>query len=171
MEAVPSAAVPFEDFNAEVSLEYDEAASNYCSRDYWRTTVPFRYYFNDHTLQTYVEVPANYLTDGASVPRIFWNLLPPQGAYGQAAVLHDWLCEHLTIMKNGQPTSITRKEADVAFKDACIALGVPRWKRNVMFIAVAVYSWVFNIKGVEINSKKAAYLAEYPNATATLPTS
>lgn len=169
MGSTTTAAVPFEDFNAEVSLEYDEAASNYCSHDYWRTAVAFRYYFDDPSLETYVEVPANYLTDGASVPRPFWDLLPPQGAYGQAAVLHDYLCEHLTQVKNGQTVTITRKQADDAFKDACVALGVPRWKRNVMFIFVAAYAWVLNIKGVEIDAKKAAYLAAYPDATATLP--
>jgi hypothetical protein len=169
MGSTPSAAVPFEDFNALMSIEYDEAASNFCSHDYWRVTQAFRYYFDDPTLQTYVEVPVNYMSDGASVPRPFWDLLPPQGSYGQAAVLHDYLCEHLTQVKNGQTVTITRKQADVAFKDAMVALGVPRWKRNVMFIAVAVYAWVCNIKGVEIDSKKAAYLAEFPTATATLP--
>jgi hypothetical protein len=40
-------------------------------------------------------VPAGFQTDLASVPRLFWALLPPQGAYERAAVLHDWLCTEL----------------------------------------------------------------------------
>lgn len=162
-------AVKFEDFNALVSMEYDEQASAFCGHDYWQVTEAFRYYFDDASLNTYVEVPVGYLSDGASVPRIFWGLLPAWGAYGQAAVLHDYLCEHLTQIKNGQTVTITRKQADDAFKDACVALDVPRWKRNIMFIAIAVYVYVKNITGVEIDAKKAEYLAQNPNATATLP--
>lgn len=167
--APKSAAVPFEDFNTDIALVYDEQASEFCGHDYWRTTQAFRYYFEDQTLETYVEVPANYLTDGASVPRLFWSLLPPLGAYGQAAVLHDYLCENLTVVRNGAPGVITRVQADNAFKNAMKALDVPRWKRNVMFIVVAIYVKVKGIKGVEIDSRKATYVAAHPDAIAVLP--
>jgi hypothetical protein len=161
-------AVQFENFDTEVGVAYDEKASVYCDHDYWRTLAAFRYYF-DEAKTTYVEIPANYLTDGASVPRPFWSLIPPMGAYGQAAILHDYLCEHLTVIKNGQVSPITRIEADDTFKDAMKVLQVPRWKRNVMFIVVAVYVKIKGIKGVDIDSKKAAYLAAFPNGDATLP--
>jgi hypothetical protein len=161
--------VAFEDFSALLSMDYDEEASNFCHHDYWQVTQAFRYYFGDKTEATYVDVPVGYLSDGASVPRFLWWLLPPQGDYGQAAVLHDYLCEHLTQTKNGQTVAITRVQADDALRNAMRDLGVPSWKRNVMFIAVAVYVKVCRIKGVDIDSKKAAYLAEYGSATATLP--
>jgi len=168
--AALKAAISFEDFNALVAVDYDEKASAYIGHDYWRTTRAFRYYFNDPSLTTYVEVPAGYLTDGATVPRLFWNILPPWGRYGQAAILHDYLREHLTKVVKGQTVSMSRPEADKAFKEGMKALAVPRWKRNVMYIAVVAYATLRGIKGVDIDSSKAAYLAKYPDAIATLPT-
>jgi hypothetical protein len=32
--------------------------------------------------RAWLNVPAGYLTDGDSVPRVFWSLIPPWGAYG-----------------------------------------------------------------------------------------
>ena len=38
-----------------------------------------------------VEVPAHFVTDFASVPRIFWSLFPTDGKYAYAAALHDYV--------------------------------------------------------------------------------
>ncbi|MEX3954170.1 DUF1353 domain-containing protein [Paraburkholderia sp. EG287B] len=38
-----------------------------------------------------VTAPPGFVTDLASVPRIFWSALPPDGNYAYAAVLHDYL--------------------------------------------------------------------------------
>ncbi len=38
-----------------------------------------------------VEVPAGFVTDFASIPRLFWSLLRPDGEYAYAAVIHDYL--------------------------------------------------------------------------------
>lgn len=40
-------------------------------------------------------IPDGFKTDLASVPRIFWALLPPDGTYERAAVLHDFGCASL----------------------------------------------------------------------------
>jgi hypothetical protein len=40
-------------------------------------------------------IPSDFPTDLASVPRLFWALLPPNGSYERAAVVHDWMCVHL----------------------------------------------------------------------------
>jgi hypothetical protein len=40
---------------------------------------------------TEVVVPAGFVTDFASTPRLMWSLLPPIGTYLQAAVVHDYL--------------------------------------------------------------------------------
>lgn len=162
-------AVKFEDFDATVSMEYDMAASLYCDSPYWRVTIPFRYFFNDPSGNKYVEVPLGYISNGASVPRVFWDLLPPWGSYGQAAVLHDYLCENLLIMENGVPTTITRRAADDALKDACAALGVARWKRNLIFIGVVVYVFVFRIKGKRIAAAKQQFIDAHPNYYADAP--
>ena len=38
-----------------------------------------------------VRVPVGFVTDFASVPRLFWSLLRPDGEYSYAAVIHDYL--------------------------------------------------------------------------------
>jgi hypothetical protein len=38
-----------------------------------------------------VNVPIGFVTDFASVPRAFWSVLPPDGEYTYAAILHDYL--------------------------------------------------------------------------------
>ena len=38
-----------------------------------------------------VVVPTGFITDFASIPRIFWQLLPSDGIYTYPAVIHDYL--------------------------------------------------------------------------------
>ncbi len=38
-----------------------------------------------------VTVPTGFVTDFASIPRIFWSLVKPDGNYAWAAVVHDYL--------------------------------------------------------------------------------
>jgi hypothetical protein len=38
-----------------------------------------------------VVVPAGFVTDLASIPRVFWSLLPTDGAYTFPAIVHDYL--------------------------------------------------------------------------------
>ena len=38
-----------------------------------------------------VDPPPGFITDFASVPRPFWSLLPPDGEYAYAAIIHDYL--------------------------------------------------------------------------------
>ena len=52
-------------------------------------------------------VPKGFVTDFASVPRLFWAAYPPEGDYGFPAVFHDYLY---------WTQSVSRKEADRIFK-------------------------------------------------------
>ena len=38
-----------------------------------------------------VTVPVGFVTDFASIPRVFWSALRPDGDYGYAAIIHDYL--------------------------------------------------------------------------------
>jgi len=38
-----------------------------------------------------VDVPVGFVTDFASIPRVFWSLLRPDGMYTYPAILHDFL--------------------------------------------------------------------------------
>jgi len=88
---------------------------------------------------TRIEVPAGFLTDYASVPRILWNLIPPTGKYTYAAVVHDYLYAG----HNGQHIyKVTRKQADAVFLDAMLSVGVSKPLAYTMWAGVRVGGWV-----------------------------
>jgi hypothetical protein len=129
----------FTEFSAPLRIQYDKDASAVLGHDHWRVTESFRYSIGGKDTQQWVTVPAGYLTDGASVPRIFWSLIPPWGAYGQAAVVHDLLCEYLSIVDHGKPKAITRQRCDEIFSEAMTVLGVPASTRLTISEGVALY--------------------------------
>lgn len=129
----------FTRFSAPLLIQHDPLASAVLGEDYWRVAKSFRYDIGFEGSQRWVTVPAGYLTDGASVPRIAWSIIPPWGSYGQAAVLHDLLCEYLTVIENGLPVPITRAEADAIFLEAMTVLKVPEETRELMSSAVNLY--------------------------------
>ena len=79
-----------------------------------------------------VVVPVGFLSDGASVPRIFWPLMPALSRYTLAALGHD-------ILYAQKPANWTRKKADKLFLHAMRYLGVSWWKREVMYRAVRAF--------------------------------
>ncbi|EDJ6834378.1 phage tail protein [Salmonella enterica] len=95
----------------------------------WRVYEPFEFYLSDDNSDV-IEVPAGFVTDLASVPRIFWTILPPDGKYAKAAIIHDWMYDNALR---------TKKEADLIFLDGMTVLGVPKWKRTVMYWAVRLF--------------------------------
>lgn len=129
----------FTEFSAPLRIQYDKEASAALGADYWRVTESFRYFIGGKDTSQWVTVPAGYLTDGASVPRIFWSLIPPWGAHGQAAVVHDLLCEYLSIVEHGKPKAITRERCDEIFSEAMAVLGIPSATRTLISEGVALY--------------------------------
>lgn len=76
-------------------------------------------------------------TDLASVPRVFWALLPPTGAYEQAAVLHDWLCVELARAHSGRrPPMVSSRDTDGLFRRVMREAGVGPVTRWVMWCGV-----------------------------------
>ena len=75
-----------------------------------------------------VRVPAGYVTDFASVPRMFWRVFPPSGRYNRAAIVHDYLYTNSTVC--------SRFLADSLFRELMSHLGVPMWRRVLMYYAV-----------------------------------
>ncbi|HAF4828314.1 TPA: DUF1353 domain-containing protein [Salmonella enterica] len=99
----------------------------------WRVYEPFEFYLSDDNSDDnsdVIEVPAGFVTDLASVPRIFWTFLPPDGKYAKAAIIHDYLYDNALR---------TKREADRIFLDGMTVLGVPRWKRTIMYWAVRLF--------------------------------
>ena len=85
-----------------------------------------------------IMVPAEFITDFASVPRPFWPLLPPTGRWGKAAVLHDYL------YRTGKASRVV---ADALFLEAMTALGMASWRRWAMYLAVRLFgARVYNLE-------------------------
>jgi len=90
---------------------------------------PFMYISKRHGIQ--IRVPPGIVTDGASTPRLLWFLFPPaSGRYLEAAVLHDALYSSKVL---------PRKVADDIFLEAMEELGVPPWKRYLLYWAVRLF--------------------------------
>ena len=83
-----------------------------------------------------VTVPRFFETDGASIPRVFWNILSPFGDYFYAAVVHDFLYSR-------QNEEFTRDEADFIFLEAMFNVGVPWYRRHIIHAAVRAFGWRF----------------------------
>ena len=79
-----------------------------------------------------IVVPAGTVTDFASIPRLFWRILPPWDIHRRAAIVHDYL---YTIQTHPKAT------ADKVFLEAMEAIGVPAWKREAMYIAVDFFGF------------------------------
>lgn len=129
----------FTDFSAPLSIQYDPEASKALGADHWRVKDSFRFYIGSPESGEWVYVPSGYLTDGASVPRALWAFIPPWSIYGQAAVVHDIVCEYLSITKDGAPHRVTRKVCDDILMQAMEVIGVPWLTRQVIHKAVSLY--------------------------------
>lgn len=99
----------------------------------WRLTEPFAYFDDEGDYGTWIDVPAGFVTDFASVPRLLWPFYPKTGSYAKAAVVHDWLYFAGYIRGVGP---VTRSYADAVFKRAMEDLGVPYVRRHLMWLAV-----------------------------------
>jgi hypothetical protein len=74
-----------------------------------------------------VAVPPGFVTDLASIPRVFWSALRPDGDYAYAAIVHDFLYWM-------QP--VPRERADEIFRLAMQDLGVGSATVEVIHAAV-----------------------------------
>ena len=98
----------------------------------WALTEPFE--FASETTESIIRVPAGFVTDFTSIPRGLWNLLPPTGPYGKAAVIHDWLYQH-------RWTGLIlcdRALADATLNEGMVVLGVSRLARYAIYAGIRV---------------------------------
>lgn len=138
--------VYIERFDTKLGIQYSDYASKKLKKDYWVVKKDF-IYFIDGSKDNYVYVPSGYLTDGASVPRLFWNIIPPWGKYGQCCVLHDYLCEYnyyKSYSTADQEYKLTRKNVNKIFNQAMIAIEVPTFTRTLIYNGVELYRKVVN---------------------------
>ena len=107
-------------------------------------------------------VPVGFSTDFASIPRLFWTILPQWGNYGNAAVIHDYLYYE---------QNLPRKTADEVLLEGMIVLNVVPWQRFVIYHAVRWFgflAWYENRKKKEAGFLKIA--AAPPKRSVDMPT-
>jgi hypothetical protein len=80
-------------------------------------------------VEDYKDIPAGFVTDGASIPRFLWRLIdhPFQSDYIEVYVEHD---------HDYQTGRIPRKEADVKLRDGLARKGMGSIKRSLVYFGV-----------------------------------
>lgn len=96
----------------------------------WKLIEGFEYHVDIFPSDEIISVPSGFITDFASVPRIFWSIIPPFGVHGKAAVVHDYCYTTACYSK---------EKSDLIFLEAMKVLKVKKWKRNVMYLAVDLF--------------------------------
>ena len=97
-------------------------------------TEEFDFWFYDGKIKITIEVHCGFITDLASVPRIFWPLVSPFDKVAKPAVIHDYLYRYGIF---------ERKKCDDIFLLAMKVAGVPRWKRFICYYAVRLFGYRF----------------------------
>lgn len=97
----------------------------------WKLVEPFEYHVGSYPSEEIITVPEGFVTDFASVPRVFWHLISPIDKHGKAAVIHDYLYRH--------KYQDDRKRCDDIFKEAMEVLHVSAWKIFCIYWAVRIF--------------------------------
>jgi len=105
--------------------ELDDSSND--GRGTWRVLSMLAY--KSDVAGTVFIVPAGFITDFASVPRIPIAFLLTADTAHQAAVVHDWLYT---------THEVARDVADAVLREASIASGVPAWRAWLMWAGVRV---------------------------------
>jgi Protein of unknown function (DUF1353) len=90
-----------------------------------------------------VTVPVGFVTDFASIPRVFWSLLRPDGKYTYPAIVHDYLYWTQTrpkgeadeILKFGMEDFAVEAISSATIYDAVRLFGGIAWKDNAQLKA------------------------------------
>lgn len=96
----------------------------------WKVEREFEYHIGSEDSNEIITVPKGFMTDFASVPRLFWIILPPDGRYTQAAVLHDYILKIKLY---------SYSKSDRIMLEAMTVLKVSWWKRHLMYRALRIW--------------------------------
>lgn len=99
---------------------------------FYRLLESFEYHIGSYPSNEIILVPAGFITDFASTPPFLRWLIPPQGKYGKACVIHDYCYATACYSK---------LKSDKIFLEGMEVLGVSQWKREMMYNGVVVFGW------------------------------
>jgi len=106
--------------------------TNKIGKNLWVLLEPFEYHVGTYPSNEIISVPIGFKTDFASIPKIFWSILPPVGKYGKAAVIHDW-CYWANCYN--------KKQSDKIFLEGMKVLKVNKWKQIIIYNAVRMFGY------------------------------
>jgi hypothetical protein len=93
---------------------------------------PLIYRFITRSFRVVCRVPRGFKSDLATIPRFLWPVLPPDGDYQEAAVVHDFLYKQ---------TEVPYWICDSMFRHVMQISGVRLWKRLLLFWGVRLGRW------------------------------
>lgn len=99
--------------------------------EYVQRNIPLTQYYTMLGMRKIIVLPG-FKTDFASIPKLFWNIIPKDSKYiREASVVHDWLYSYTTIY--------TRQEADAILREAMIELGASQLLANIVYWSVRLF--------------------------------
>ncbi len=78
-------------------------------------------------------IPKGFTTDFASVPQIFWGLLPAHCTAAMPSVIHDYTCQFAIL---------PRPKCDAVFLELLKISGMKKWQYRLMYAYVRAFGWV-----------------------------
>jgi hypothetical protein len=127
----------------------DRVHLHYAGRGYYDSEAPTVYVWRRPSGDKVITIPAGTRSDLASTPRLAWFLIPPTGAYEDAAFVHDDGCVELRrAYDEGRAPAMTSRDVDALFLDileeadryACLVDDpegrIPAWKRRLLWAGV-----------------------------------
>lgn len=106
-------------------------------KNLFRLIEPLEYHVGCYPSEEIIIVPVGFLTDFASVPRVFWPIISPIDKHANAAVIHDFMYQ----------TNYAKKaRCEEIFREAMQVLEVPNWKEFCIYWSVYAFGWKAWIK-------------------------
>lgn len=136
------------------SIVYSPSVSKMFGRNYWYLGEDVQYTINNDRDTYEFLIERGYLTDGATVPRLLWSIVPLWDECALAVVAHDFLCNYGWVVKNGKLTKLERAEIDKLFLHLLDFSNVAKFKYWMMYIAVRVFATTSGHKDPSISRRK-----------------
>ena len=97
----------------------------------WELLEKFEYKIGSLDSNEIIIIDKGFVTNFASVPRIFWSIYPPYSPeYGKVAVLHDGMYSVKLF---------SRRKCDRIFKEAMEVLWASWFTRNIIWLSVRLF--------------------------------
>lgn len=121
-------------FTSELKIKVIDNGKNF------ENLLKFEYY-RENNKDEVIVVPKGFVTNFASIPRLFWSIYPPLGYgkgfnYAKSAMLHDYLYSKGALTTGAR---MPRKECDLIFLESMLAVGVYKFNAYLFYYCVRLF--------------------------------